>query len=143
MARQTALAIARREISLQLSVLLLLNDIESIGPKRGDRFTAKEQKDKKSYWDSELNSLGIDPKHKNDLNDNDELAALADNISKPIIKSAYNESIDPDDPKFDSILSTCGAISISHIESKLSYIFMNANVLSHDLRAVWQEVLFA
>lgn len=40
--------------------------------------------DKKEYWQNELKSLGIEPKRQNELNDKEELHALAD-----IIKEVY------------------------------------------------------
>jgi hypothetical protein len=40
--------------------------------------------DKKEYWQNELKSLGIEPKRQNELNDKEELQALAD-----IIKEVY------------------------------------------------------
>lgn len=59
----------------------------------------EHNKDKKCYWQSELESLGIEPKRKNDLNDTEELKALADNIKQAYYqdyKSAYGErEIDP------------------------------------------------
>jgi hypothetical protein len=35
----------------------------------------KEQRNKKGYWLNELDSLGIESKQENELNDEDELAA--------------------------------------------------------------------
>jgi hypothetical protein len=67
----------------------------------------KERTEKKDYWQNELDSLGIETKRTNDLNDNDELAALADNIKQVYYqeyKTAYDENVDPDDPKFDRII---------------------------------------
>jgi hypothetical protein len=55
---------------------------------------AKEQKDKEGFWQNELHSLGIEPKRNNDLDDIEELAALADNIKQVYYqdyKSAYND----------------------------------------------------
>ena len=43
-----------------------------------------ERSNKKGYWLNELDSLGIEPKRHNDLNDKEELEALAD-----IIKQVY------------------------------------------------------
>jgi hypothetical protein len=40
----------------------------------------KEQMDKKSYWQNELKSLGIEPKRKNELNGKKELKGLTDSI---------------------------------------------------------------
>ena len=52
-----------------------------------------EQKGKRSYWQNELRSLGIEPKQENELNDEEELEALADNIKQVYYqdyKTAYN-----------------------------------------------------
>ena len=52
-------------------------------PPVGDVFT-KERPDKKNFWENELKSLGIEPTRQNELNDKEELQALAD-----IIKQVY------------------------------------------------------
>ena len=44
----------------------------------------KERPDKKEYWQNELKSLGIEPRRQNELNDKEELQALAE-----IIKEVY------------------------------------------------------
>lgn len=44
----------------------------------------KECPDKKEYWQNELKSLGIEPYRQNELNDREELQALAE-----IIKEVY------------------------------------------------------
>lgn len=44
----------------------------------------KERPDKKEYWQNELKSLGIEPRRQNELNDKEELQALAE-----IIKEIY------------------------------------------------------
>ena len=44
----------------------------------------KERPDKKDYWQNELKSLGIEPRRQNELNDKEELEALAE-----IIKQVY------------------------------------------------------
>ena len=75
--------------------------------KRGRlEMTSKEQEDRKGFWENELNSLGIDPKRKNDLNDKEELEALSDNIKQVYyqnFKLAYNES-GTDESRFDYII---------------------------------------
>jgi hypothetical protein len=43
-----------------------------------------EHPDKKDYWQNELKSLGIEPRRQNELNDKEELEALAE-----IIKEVY------------------------------------------------------
>jgi hypothetical protein len=52
------------------------------------------QQTTKSYWQNELNSLGVEPKQKNELNDDDELENLADIIKQAMFqdyKVAYSE----------------------------------------------------
>ena len=44
----------------------------------------KERPDNKEYWQNELKSLGIEPRRQNELNDKEELQALAE-----IIKELY------------------------------------------------------
>ena len=44
----------------------------------------KERPDEKEYWQNELKSLGIEPRRQNELNDKEELQALAE-----IIKEVY------------------------------------------------------
>jgi hypothetical protein len=44
----------------------------------------KERPDNKEYWQNELKSLGIEPRRQNELNDKEELQALAE-----IIKQVY------------------------------------------------------
>jgi hypothetical protein len=54
----------------------------------------KEQRNNKGYWLNELDSLGIEPKRENELNDERELADLADNIKQMYYqdyKTAYSE----------------------------------------------------
>ena len=50
---------------------------------------------KKEYWQNELKSLGIEPKRQNDLNDKEELEALAEIIKEVYYqdyKTAYGNS---------------------------------------------------
>jgi hypothetical protein len=57
----------------------------------------KEPRDRNGYWESELESLGIEPKRKNELNDTHEIAALVDNIKQVYYQdyeTAYKESQD-------------------------------------------------
>jgi hypothetical protein len=65
-----------------------------------------ERKDKNSYWDNELQSLGIELKQKMEPNDKEELEALAENIKQVYYqdyKSAFNhEELDESD--FDHII---------------------------------------
>ena len=56
-----------------------------------------QQQVKKSYWQNELDSLGIEPKQKNELNDDEELENLADIIKQAMFqdyKVAYSEEGD-------------------------------------------------
>jgi hypothetical protein len=56
-----------------------------------------QQQAKKSYWQNELDSLGIEPKQKNELNDDEELENLADIIKQAMFqdyKVAYSEKGD-------------------------------------------------
>jgi hypothetical protein len=53
----------------------------------------KEHPDKQDYWNSELRSLGIEPKRKNDLNNSKELADLTENVKQTMYqeyKTAYD-----------------------------------------------------
>ena len=57
----------------------------------------KEHIDKKEYLKNELKSLGIEPKRKDQLNDNEELQNLSDNIKQAMFqdyKMAYSEKGD-------------------------------------------------
>jgi hypothetical protein len=52
---------------------------------------------KNRYWQNELDSLGIEPKRKTELNDNEELEKLADIIKQAMFqdyKVAYSEEGD-------------------------------------------------
>ena len=71
----------------------------------------KNQSDKTGYWLNELVSLGIQPKRKNDLNDKEELEALADSIKQvhyQDYRTAYDDDNDDkeeiDDPRLDYII---------------------------------------
>jgi hypothetical protein len=57
----------------------------------------QQQQAKNGYWQSELDSLGIEPKQKNELNDKEELENLADIIKQAMFqdyKIAYSEEGD-------------------------------------------------
>jgi hypothetical protein len=57
----------------------------------------EEYTDKNEYLRNELNSLGLEPKRKNQLNDNEELQNLTDNIKQAMFqdyKVAYSEKGD-------------------------------------------------
>jgi hypothetical protein len=54
----------------------------------------RQQQAKKGYWQNELDSLGIEPKQKKELNDDEELENLADIIKQAMFqdyKVAYSE----------------------------------------------------
>ena len=56
-----------------------------------------QQQAKKGYWQNELDSLGIEPKQKKELNDDEELENLADTIKQAMFqdyKIAYSEKGD-------------------------------------------------
>jgi hypothetical protein len=52
----------------------------------------KREREGEAYWFSELDSLGIRPKRKNELNDNKEMNDLVENVKQNMYqeyKSAY------------------------------------------------------
>ena len=59
-----------------------------------------EQKGKRSYWQNELRSLGIEPQQENELNDEEELEALADNI-KQVYYQDYKAAYGSDKEELD------------------------------------------
>jgi rubrerythrin len=67
---------------------------------KSSRFTEifeKERRDDKEYLKNELESLGVEPKRKNQLNDKEELQNLSDNIKQAMFqdyKVAYSEQGD-------------------------------------------------
>ena len=61
-----------------------------------DEAFKKERPDKKEYWQNELKSLGIQPNRQNELNDKEELQALAEIIKEVYFqdyKTAYSGNI--------------------------------------------------
>jgi hypothetical protein len=57
----------------------------------------RQQQAKNGYWQNELDSLGIEPKQKKELNDKEELENLADIIKQAMFqdyKVAYSEEGD-------------------------------------------------
>ena len=57
----------------------------------------QQQRAKSRYWQNELDSLGIEPKRKTELNDAEELEKLADIIKQAMFqdyKVAYSEKGD-------------------------------------------------
>ena len=76
---------------------------------KGKTFS-EERMDNNGYLNSELKSLGIHPKKKNELNDKEELQELADNIKQSLYqdyKTAYsdeNEKEKVDEDHFGHIM---------------------------------------
>jgi hypothetical protein len=68
--------------------------MHTVSPSSSEIFE-KEHIDKKEYLKNELKSLGIEPKRKDQLNDNEEeLQSLSDNIKQAMFqdyKIAYSE----------------------------------------------------
>ncbi len=61
-----------------------------------DEAFKKERPDEKEYWQNELKSLGIQPNRQNELNDKEELQALAEIIKEVYFqdyKTAYSGNI--------------------------------------------------
>jgi hypothetical protein len=58
-----------------------------------DEALKKECQDKKDFWENELKSLGIEPRRQNELNDKEELQALAE-IIKQIYFQDYKTAYD-------------------------------------------------
>jgi hypothetical protein len=57
----------------------------------------QQQQTKNRYWQNELDSLGIEPKRKTELNDDEELEKLADIIKQAMFqdyKVAYSDKGD-------------------------------------------------
>ena len=57
---------------------------------------SEQQADTENYWQNELRSLGIESKRKNQLNDKEELQALADSIKQVYYqdhKNAYSKNM--------------------------------------------------
>jgi hypothetical protein len=68
----------------------------------------REHIDKKEYLKNELKSLGIEPKRKDQLNDNEELQSLSDNIKQAMFqdyKIAYSEKGDAHKEEAESTVS--------------------------------------
>ncbi|MDQ3561900.1 MAG: hypothetical protein M3307_00975 [Thermoproteota archaeon] len=66
-----------------------------LSKKEAEEQQQQQRQAKNGYWQNELNSLGIEPKQKNELNDNkEELENLADIIKQAMFqdyKLAYSE----------------------------------------------------
>jgi hypothetical protein len=62
-----------------------------------EKIFEKEHTGKNEYLKNELKSLGVEPKRKNQLNDNEELQNLSDNIKQAMFqdyKVAYSDKGD-------------------------------------------------
>jgi hypothetical protein len=69
----------------------------TLSKKEPEQEHQQQQQAKNSYWHSELDSLGIEPKRKTELNDKEELENLADIIKQAMFqdyKVAYSEKGD-------------------------------------------------
>jgi hypothetical protein len=69
----------------------------TIVAKPSKREKDQQQQAENNYWQSELDSLGIESKRKTELNDKEELENLADNIKQAMFedyKVAYSEKGD-------------------------------------------------
>ena len=61
-----------------------------------NRIHANDHVHNKDYWNSELRSLGVEPKRLTELNDNNELEDLADNLKQSMFqdyKTAYSHDV--------------------------------------------------
>ncbi len=68
----------------------------------------QRQQAKNGYWQSELDSLGIEPKQKDELDDKEELENLADIIKQSIFedyKVAYSEKGDAHKEEVESTVT--------------------------------------
>jgi hypothetical protein len=68
----------------------------------------EEHTDKNEYLKNELNSLGLEPKRENQLNDKEELQNLTDNIKQAMFqdyKVAYSEKGDAHKEEAQSTVS--------------------------------------
>jgi hypothetical protein len=69
----------------------------TLSKKEAEQQQQQQQQAKNRYWHNELDSLGIEPKQKNELNDEEELENLADIIKQSMFqdyKVAYSEEGD-------------------------------------------------
>jgi hypothetical protein len=67
---------------------------------------SEKQTSKKEFWQTELESLGVAPKHQNELNSSEELESLTDNIKQSMYqdyKIAYSEPGNKSDEASESI----------------------------------------
>jgi hypothetical protein len=67
-----------------------------------------QQHVKNGYWQNELDSLGIEPKEKKELSDDEELENLSDNIKQAMFqdyKLAYSEKGDAHTEEAESTIT--------------------------------------
>jgi hypothetical protein len=67
-----------------------------------------QQQAKNGYWQNELDSLGIEPKEKKELSDDEELENLSDNIKQAMFqdyKLAYSEKGDAHTEEAESTIT--------------------------------------
>jgi DNA repair ATPase RecN len=67
-----------------------------------------QQHAKNGYWQNELDSLGIEPKEKKELDDKEELENLSDNIKQAMFqdyKLAYSEKGDAHTEEAESTIT--------------------------------------
>jgi hypothetical protein len=83
------------EVSLIALKLNQAQELVTMGKtSRSTEIFEKEHTENKEYLKSELESLGVEPKRKNQLNDKEELQSLSDNIKQAMFqdyKVAYSE----------------------------------------------------
>ena len=60
---------------------------------------SESQTSKDGYWNSELRSLGIHPRRKNEANDNEELEKLTDNVKQSMYQD-YEMAYSKDGEKY-------------------------------------------
>jgi DNA repair ATPase RecN len=68
----------------------------------------QQQQAKNGYWQNELDSLGIEPKEKKELSDDEELENLSDNIKQAMFqdyKLAYSEKGDAHTEEAESTIT--------------------------------------
>jgi hypothetical protein len=94
-------------VAFKLNQLYKDDTMPIISPSTSEIFE-REHIDKKEYLKNELKSLGIEPKRKDQLNDNEELQSLSDNIKQAMFqdyKIAYSEKGDMHKEEAESTVS--------------------------------------
>jgi len=74
----------RLSFPFRLSLSFAKNTASTLTTPIAEALKNEHLSDKKDYWQNELKSLGIEPRRQNELNDKEELQALAE-----IIKEVY------------------------------------------------------